>query len=116
MHALWARGRATAEEVRLALSDLPHDSTVRTLLRVLEEKGYVRHQTEGKSYVYHPVIARAKAQRTAVKSLLCRFFGGSAEGLVLRLLEDNEISPHELQELLRSAPKPKKPRAKGESP
>lgn len=115
MQILWARGRATADEVRQGLKDQSHDSTVRTLLRVLEDKGHVRHEVEGKSYIYFPAIVRTSAQRTAVKDLLGRFFGGSAEDLVLRLLEDKEIDHRELQELLRAVPKGKKPPTKGES-
>jgi predicted transcriptional regulator len=113
MDLLWARGRATAEEVRAALRGRPHDSTVRTLLRVLETKGHVRHETAGKVYVYRPVTARDKAQRSALQSLLTRFFGGSAEDLVLRLLEEEHLTAEELAELLRSA---KKPRPRGDKP
>jgi BlaI family transcriptional regulator, penicillinase repressor len=113
MDVLWARGRATAEEVRAALQGRPHDSTVRTLLRVLETKGHVRHEAAGKVYVYRPVTARDKAQRSALESLLTRFFGGSAEDLVLRLLEEEHLTAEELAELLRSA---KKPRPRGDKP
>jgi predicted transcriptional regulator len=105
MAVLWARGRATADEVRCALKGRPHDSTVRTLLRVLEAKGHVRHDVAGKVYVYRPVMARAKAERTALRTFLARFFGGSAEKLVLRLLEEEHLSVEELQELLRATPR-----------
>jgi predicted transcriptional regulator len=115
MDVLWARGSATAEEVRGALSGRPHDSTVRTLLRVLETKGHVRHEAAGKVYIYRPVMPRAKAERTALRSFLARFFGGSAEKLVLRLLEEEHLSVAELQELLRATPKPKKGRPEGET-
>jgi predicted transcriptional regulator len=116
MDVLWARDRATADKVRTALKGQPHDSTVRTLLRVLEAKGHVRHDLVGKLYVYYPVMARAKAQRTALQTLLKRFFGGSAEDLVLRLLEEEHLSTEELQALLRTAPKTKSPRPQGDKP
>jgi predicted transcriptional regulator len=116
MDFLWAQGPATAEQLRAALKGQPHDSTVRTLLRVLETKGHVRHTVVGKGYLYHPVMPRARAQRTALRSLLDRFFGGSAENLVLRLLEEEHLSADELRQLLRAAPQPKKPRLPGDKP
>jgi predicted transcriptional regulator len=115
MELLWARDKATAEEIREALPGEPHDSTVRTLLRVLESKGHVRHEVQGKLYIYRPVMARTKAQRTALQSLLRRFFGGSAENLVLRLLEEEHLTVDELRALLRST-FGKKPRPRGDNP
>src|SRR5215204_4513023 len=91
MEVLWRLGRATADQVREALPGGPHDSTVRTLLRALEAKGYVAHDDRGKAYVYRAAVSQAKAQRTALKSLLRRLFGGSAESLLLRLVEDERI-------------------------
>jgi BlaI family penicillinase repressor len=99
MTVLWDRGEATADEVRSALPDSPHDSSVRTLLRVLESKGYVRHDMRGKAYVYRPVVPRERVQKTAAKSLLRQLFAGSAENLVLRLIEENEISAEQLEEI-----------------
>jgi predicted transcriptional regulator len=110
MRLLWEHGSASAEDVRSALKGEPHDSTVRTLLRVLEAKGHIRHTIEGKTYIYRPVITQDKAQRTALRNLLARFFGGSAENLVLRLLEEEHLSAEELEELLRSSPKNAKKR------
>jgi predicted transcriptional regulator len=104
MDVLWRLGEATAEQVREALADRPHDSTIRTLLRVLETKGFASHEARGKAYVYRPAIERRKAQRHALGSVLARFFGGSAEDLVLRLIEDERITPEQLDELRRSAP------------
>ena len=101
MDVIWRLGVATAEEVRVGLPDPPHDSTIRTLLRVLESKGYVRHEVVGKAYSYRAVVDRQKAQRHALGSLLARFFGGSAEDLVLRLIEDDQITPEQLAELRR---------------
>ncbi len=99
MQVLWDRGAATAEQVRLALPRKLHDSTVRTVLRVLERKGQVRHRKQGRTYVYRAVRGRGHAERSAVRSLLERFFGGSAEALMLRLIEDEHLTPKQLDEL-----------------
>jgi predicted transcriptional regulator len=100
MEILWSAGEATAERVRESLAGQPHDSTVRTLLRILKDKGYVR--LVGRQPVtYRPAVSRQKVQRTATRSLLERFFGGSANELVLRLLEDEELSPQQLADLKR---------------
>jgi predicted transcriptional regulator len=104
MDAVWRLGEATAEQVRAALPEPLHDSTVRTLLRVLESKGYVCHKARGKTYVYHAAIERRKAQRRVLRSVLARFFGGSAEDLVLRLIEDERITPAQLDLLRRVTP------------
>jgi predicted transcriptional regulator len=101
MAVLWELGEAPAEEIRQALADELHDSTVRTMLRVLESKGYVRHAKRGKAFVYRPAMKRVKAQRQAIVRLVKQFFGGSPEALVLRLLEDEQITPEQLAELRR---------------
>ena len=100
MDVLWSRGSATAEDVREALADQPHDSTVRTLLRVLKEKGYVRISGRQPA-IYEPRVPREQAQTKAAKSLLARLFGGAAEDLVLRLLEDESLTPAQLDQLKR---------------
>jgi BlaI family transcriptional regulator, penicillinase repressor len=98
MEILWSQGEATAETVRLALPDEPHDSTVRTLLRVLKDKAYVR--VVGRQPVaYQPRVSREQAQSKAARSLLARFFGGAADALVLRLLEDEELTPQQIEQL-----------------
>jgi BlaI family transcriptional regulator, penicillinase repressor len=104
MEALWHLADATAEQIRGALPQPLHDSTVRTVLRVLESKGYLRHELRGKSFVYRAVIGRQKAQRHAVRDLLGRLFGGSAEDLVLRLIEAESITLEQLDRLRRTAP------------
>lgn len=101
MEVLWEQGNASAETVRAALADKPHDSTVRTILRVLESKGYVRHRRQGRAYIYRAVIQRTGAERRAVRSMLKRFFGGSAEALVMRLIADEQLSPEKLEGLRR---------------
>jgi predicted transcriptional regulator len=87
MDILYQRGKASASDVREAMEDAPGYSAVRAMLRVLEEKGHVRHQEEGLKYVYVPVVAREKAKRSAVKHLLDTFFAGSPEQIVAALLD-----------------------------
>ena len=87
MEILYQRGKASAAEVRDGMDDPPSYSAVRAMLRVLEEKGHVRHQAEGLKYVYAPVMAREKAKRSAVKHVLDTFFGGSPEQIVAALLD-----------------------------
>jgi BlaI family transcriptional regulator, penicillinase repressor len=101
MEVLWVQGSATAEAIRDALPDQPHDSTVRTLMRVLKQKGYVRIRGRQPA-VYEPRIDRLHVQSTATRSMLARFFGGSAEALVLRLVEDEQLSPQQLNQLRKS--------------
>jgi predicted transcriptional regulator len=98
MEILWEENEATAERVRERLPDEPHDSTVRTLLRVLKEKGYVRVRGR-QPVVYLPAVAREQAQHTAARRLIERFFGGSADALVMRLLEDEHLTPQQLEQL-----------------
>src|SRR5688500_5897611 len=102
MAVLWQCSEATAEEIRAALPDDLHDSTIRTLLRVLEGKGYVRHAARGKAFIYRAAVKQDRAQRQAIRRLLKQFFGGSPEALVLRLLEDEEITREQLDELRRA--------------
>src|SRR5689334_4999937 len=114
MDAIWRLGEATAEQVRESLPEPLHDSSVRTLLRVLETKGYLLHEIRGKAYVYRASVGRTKAQRHALRSLLARFFGGSAEDLVLRLIEDERITPEQLDALRRAAPRGPRNKKKGD--
>ena len=86
MDILYRRGRATAAEVNEDLPGEPHYSTVRTQLRVLEEKGHVRHAEEGLRYVYMPAVPRRAARKSALKHLVDTFFDGSAEHAVAALL------------------------------
>jgi BlaI family penicillinase repressor len=87
MEILYQRGKASASEVREAMEDAPGYSAVRAMLRVLEEKGHVKHQEEGLKYVYVPVVTRDKAKRSAVKHVLETFFAGSPEQIVAALLD-----------------------------
>jgi BlaI family penicillinase repressor len=87
LEILYQRGKASASEVREAMEDAPSYSAVRTLLRVLEEKGHVRHRAEGMRYVYTPTLARDKVKRSAVKHVLNTYFRGSPEEIVAALLD-----------------------------
>jgi predicted transcriptional regulator len=86
MDVLYRLGRATAAEVRQQLSGAPNDSTVRTQLRVLEEKGHVRHEERGLRYIYVPTLPRHAARRSALKHLVDTFFEGSPASVVTALL------------------------------
>jgi predicted transcriptional regulator len=87
MDILFRRGEATAAEVRDDMPSAPGYSAVRAMLRVLEEKGQVRHAERGPRYVYAPTVARENAKRSAVEHLLDTFFGGSAEQTMAALLD-----------------------------
>jgi predicted transcriptional regulator len=118
MDALWRLGESTADQIRESVPGSPHDSTVRTLLRILEAKGYVTHEARGKAYFYRAAVERRKAQRQVLQGVLKRFFAGSAEDLVIRLIEDEQLRPGQLDKLLRSAQPaaPPRRRRKGETP
>lgn len=98
MDILWAQGEVTAEVVRQFLPDEPHDSTVRTLLRVLKDKGYV-DVVSRQPAKFKPLVSREQAQSKAARSLLARLFGGAADALVQRLIEDEEISHQQIEQL-----------------
>jgi BlaI family penicillinase repressor len=87
MDILYQRGKASATDVREAMPDAPSYSAVRAMMRVLEEKGHVKHQAQGLKYVYVPVVTRDKAKRSAVKHLLDTFFSDSPEQVVAALLD-----------------------------
>jgi predicted transcriptional regulator len=101
MEILWSRGSGTVADVVDALppeTDLAY-STVLTTLRILEEKGYLRHEKSGRAFVYEPVVEKTTAQRSALKHLLTRFFGNRPELLVQNLLEDEDLSASEIRRL-----------------
>jgi predicted transcriptional regulator len=101
MDVLWEKGRATVGGVAEALTrEKPVAyNTVLTLMRILERKGYVRHTKDGRAFVYHPVVDRGAASRTAVRQLLNRFFDNSPELLVLNLLRDEKMDEREMGRL-----------------
>ena len=87
MDILWQQGRATAQEVQDAMPDAPGYSAVRAMLRLLEEKGHLHHELDGRKYVYRPVVSSTQARVGALQSLLVTFFDNSAEQAVASLLE-----------------------------
>jgi predicted transcriptional regulator len=87
MDLLYQRGRATASEINEALPDPPSYSAVRAKLRVLEEKGHVRHEEEALRYVYLPTLARDTARKSALRHLVSTFFEGSIEQTVAALID-----------------------------
>ncbi len=87
MEILYQWGQASASEVRESMEDPPSYSAVRAMMRVLEEKGHVKHQVERLKYVYVPMVTREKAKRSAVKHLLSTFFRDSPEQVVAALLD-----------------------------
>src|SRR5688572_1296816 len=88
MDVLYRNGQATAAEVLEALPDPPGNSAVRTLLRILEEKGHLTHTQEGVRYVYRPTQPRQSAARSALAQVVHTFFGGSVENAVASMLSD----------------------------
>ncbi|MGH9330592.1 MAG: BlaI/MecI/CopY family transcriptional regulator [Vicinamibacterales bacterium] len=99
--ALYKLGRASAAEVRAELPDAPSYSAVRALLRILEDKGHVRHEQDGPRYVYAPTVARDSAKRYAMRHLLHTFFDGSAAQAMSALLDlsSSRLSDSELDRL-----------------
>jgi predicted transcriptional regulator len=81
-------GRATAAEIQNSITDAPSYSAIRALLRILEEKGHLRHEQDGARYVYLPAVSQEKAKRSALRHILDTFFNGSAENAVATLLDD----------------------------
>ena len=110
MDTLYKLERASVAEVLAKLADKPNYSTVRAQLRVLEEKGHVRHEEHGLRYVYIPAIPRDVARRSALRHLVETFFEGSTEKVVAALLggEVARISPEELERISRLISKGRK--------
>lgn len=101
MDVIYRRGSASVSEVRERLPDPPSYSAVRAMLRILEEKGHLRHEEEGPRYVYYPTVPRSAARESALKHLLRTFFGGSTSAAVAALLDlgGEELSEAELERL-----------------
>lgn len=110
MDILYRRGRATAGEVMEDLPGDPHYSTVRTQLRVLEEKGHVSHEEQGLRYIYMPAVPRRAARKSALRHLVDTFFDGSAEQVVAAVLggEGSKLSEEELDRIAELVAKAKK--------
>ena len=89
LDVLFRVGRATAAEIQQAIPDAPSYSAVRTLLRILEEKGHIRHEQEGTRYVYLPRLGRDHARRSALRHMLNTFFEGSATHAIAALIDED---------------------------
>jgi predicted transcriptional regulator len=103
MEVIYRRGQATAAEVLEGMPDPPSYSAVRAMLRVLEEKGHLRHESRGPRYVFLPTVPREQARRSALRQLVQTFFDGSTEQTVAALLDlsDSQLSDAELDRLAR---------------
>jgi predicted transcriptional regulator len=101
MDVLWEKGEATVSDVADALPKNPAlaYSTVLTTLRILENKGFVRHTKDGRAFVYHPLVGREQARESAVRHLVRRFFENSPELLMLNLLDGKTVDASELRRL-----------------
>lgn len=110
MDIIYSRGQATAAEVQESLPDPPGYSAVRAMLRLLEEKGYLKHEQDGPRYLFKPTLAREKARKSALKQLLETFFDGSTEQAVAALLElsESKLDQPELDRLSQMIEKAKK--------
>jgi BlaI family transcriptional regulator, penicillinase repressor len=101
MSVLWREGSGTVAEVREALPDEVGYTTVLKILQILEEKGHVRHEKEGRAHRYHPTVDPAEAGGSALKRVVNKIFHGSAELTLARLISDRDISPAELERMRR---------------
>ena len=100
MKILWARGESAVGELLAAMPEgavLAYNSVL-TTIRILEQKGYVRHRQEGRAFLYSPCVAEQEASRSEVRHMMQRFFGNSREKLLLSLLDD-EVTAEELRRL-----------------
>jgi len=96
---LYTKGSATAADVREAMADPPSYSAVRALLRILEEKGHARHQSQGTRYVYLPAVPRESARTSALSRVVSTFFDGSAAQAAAALVDSGSLSEEELSRL-----------------
>jgi BlaI family penicillinase repressor len=110
MDILYSRGKSSASDVREAMPNAPSYSAVRAMLRVLEEKGHIKHEVDGLKYVFAPTVPRDKAKRSAVKHLLDTFFNDSPEQVVAALLDisSTRMTREELDRMAQMIEKAKK--------
>lgn len=101
LHILWDKGEATVEDVVKAhpLMRRPNYKTTQTLLRIMEQKGFISHEPQGRVFVFRPMISRKTVDHGFVQTLLAQNFGGSASDLLVNLLEATPIPEKELEEL-----------------
>ena len=100
MDVLWNKGKATVTDIVEALPEerLAY-SSVLTMMRILEQKGYVAHEKEGRAFIYRPLVNRREAQQSVIGYLLRRFLDNSPEQLVVKLLEHENLGPREVKRL-----------------
>ena len=112
MDHVWSHGPVTAEACREALATRwpMKESTVRTVLRRLEDKGYVAHTVEGRTYVYRAVHAPVTVALRTVRQLIDRFCGGSAEALVMGMVDDEVLAPDDIERIRRRIAQARKAR------
>jgi predicted transcriptional regulator len=101
MNVLYRRGRASVAEILAELPDPPSYSSVRAMLRYLEDKGHARHEQDGPRYLYLPSAAKATVRKSALGHVVRTFFGGSVSTAVAALLESKALSPEEYARLSR---------------
>jgi predicted transcriptional regulator len=99
MDVIYSRGQASAAEVVAALPDPPSYSAVRALLRILEQKGHVRHQADGPRYIFLPTVSRDRARRSALRNLVRTFFDGSPAQAAAALIDQAELSDADMARL-----------------
>lgn len=101
MNVVYRLGKATANEIRDGLPDPPSNSSVRVLLRILEEKGHLKHEKDGRRYVYMPTVPASKAGYSELKQVKSTFFGDSVRGVVSALLSmsESDLSKEDLDDL-----------------
>lgn len=104
MHVLWSLKTGTVADVvdgMTTTKSTPSYSTVQTMLRILESKGYVAHEKVARAFIYKPIVDERLARRRALRHLVSRLFDGSPSLLVLNVLDDEELDPAELEQLKR---------------
>jgi predicted transcriptional regulator len=99
MQILWDHGPSVVAEVRARLSDELAYTTVLTILRTLEVKGYVRHEEEGRVHRYFPAVQRRAARKSALRHLTSKLFNGSSELLLAHLVADRKLTPQQIQRM-----------------
>ena len=99
LSVLWQKERATVADVVAALKKKFSYSTVQTILRILEDKGYVSHEKVARAFIYTPRVDKHQTRRRALRHMAARLFNGSVSLLVLNVLEDDQIDPEELSRL-----------------
>jgi predicted transcriptional regulator len=101
MKLLWTRGESAVSDLVAAIpeSEALAYTSVLTTVRILEQKGYVRHRQEGRAFLYSPCVEEREASRSEVRHMMQRFFGNSRERLLLSLLGDDDVDPAELRRL-----------------